>query len=76
MHSFGDVVRWVIEDLGAMCPSAERLAHYARTPEAPDVSDVRYHVVDAGCRLCRIELESMSLSKEEIAKALSARETR
>ena len=58
-HSFGEVVRWVVEELGAMCPSPERLAAYARDPEASDSSDVRYHVEEAGCRLCQVELEQL-----------------
>ena len=57
--SFGDVVRFVIEELGAICPSPERLAAYAADPEASEFSDIRYHVREAGCRLCRAELEQL-----------------
>lgn len=57
LHSFADVVRWVVEELGAMCPSAERLMAYRLRPEAPEYRDIHYHVEEAGCRLCRAELE-------------------
>ena len=55
LHSFGDVVRWVIEELGAMCPSVDRLAAYLADPLSAAHADVRYHVEEAGCRLCRAE---------------------
>lgn len=56
--SFAAVVRWVIEELGALCPSAERLAAYRADPHQTEFHDVRYHVEEAGCPLCRAELES------------------
>ncbi|MCR4415324.1 MAG: hypothetical protein NUV77_23170 [Thermoguttaceae bacterium] len=56
-RAFADVVHWVIDELGAMCPSAERLAAYRLHPDAPEYRDVRYHVEEAACRLCRAELE-------------------
>lgn len=57
LNSFGDVVRWVIDELGALCPSAARLAAYRVNPHAPEHHDVRYHVEEAGCRICRAELQ-------------------
>lgn len=56
LESLGDVVRWVIEEVGAFCPSPERLAKYRSNPNADDLRDVRYHVEEAGCKLCRYEL--------------------
>jgi len=55
VHSFADVVRWVIEELGAMCPSPERLAAYLADPAAPEYRDLRYHVEEVGCPLCRAD---------------------
>lgn len=55
MNSFGDVVRWVVEELGAFCPSPERLAEYWRQPNAPQYRDIRYHVEEARCPICRAE---------------------
>lgn len=55
MNSFGDVVRWVVEELGAFCPSPERLAGYWLNPDAPQYQDIRYHVEEAGCPICRAE---------------------
>ena len=57
LKTFGDVVRWAIDELGAMCPSSERLADYTLHPDAQELADVRYHVEDAGCVLCRVERE-------------------
>jgi DNA-directed RNA polymerase specialized sigma24 family protein len=57
IRRFGDIVRWVIEEMGALCPSLERLKEYAKRPEAPEFSDILYHVEEAGCRHCRIELD-------------------
>ncbi|GIW93026.1 MAG: hypothetical protein KatS3mg110_1067 [Pirellulaceae bacterium] len=54
-RSFADVVRWVIEELGAMCPSPERLAGYWENPGAVEYRDIRYHVEEAGCPICRAE---------------------
>ncbi len=56
LKSFEDVVRLVIEELGALCPSLERLAAYRLRPNAPEFSDVRYHIREAHCQLCRTEL--------------------
>ena len=56
LRTFGDVVRWVIDELGAMCPSPERLQAYRLNPDAPEFSDIRYHVQEATCRHCRAEL--------------------
>jgi RNA polymerase sigma factor (sigma-70 family) len=55
---FGDVVLWVIEEMGALCPDPERLEEFARKSQGAEFSDVRYHVVEAGCRLCGVELAS------------------
>jgi len=55
LHCFGDVVRWVIDELGAMCPSGERLAAYLADPLSAEHADVRYHLQEAGCRLCRAD---------------------
>ncbi len=57
LTSLGDVVRWAIDELGAMCPSLERLENYRRQPNSGDLSDVRYHVDESNCRLCCEELK-------------------
>ena len=64
LPSFGDVVRWVIDELGAMCPSLERLQAYRRMPEAPALRDVRYHVEEASCRLCRADLQDRGAGRD------------
>lgn len=51
-----DVVRWVIEELGAMCPAPARLEMYRVNPTARELRDVRFHVEEAGCKICRGEL--------------------
>ena len=58
LHSFTDVVRWVIEELGALCPSPERLSAYAQDPTAAEYRDVRYHVEEARCAICRAQLDA------------------
>lgn len=63
LNTFETMVRWAIEEAGGFCPSAERLARYAREPDAVDLRDVRYHVEEAGCRLCRVELAELQADK-------------
>ncbi|MCS7166050.1 MAG: hypothetical protein RMI91_08455 [Gemmatales bacterium] len=53
---FEDVLDFVINEMGALCPSVERLWHYVRQPGAPEFDDIRYHVEQVHCRLCRAEL--------------------
>lgn len=53
LFSFSDVVHWVVEELGGLCPSPERLAAYLADPSADEYRDVRYHVEEARCPLCR-----------------------
>lgn len=50
--SLADVVHWVVTELGAFCPSPERLAAYRRTPHIPELEDVRYHVEVVKCKIC------------------------
>lgn len=65
---FSDLLRLLIDDAAAMCPSRERLHSWrnAKNTEAAKYHDVRYHVDEArwhddpedrapGCRLCRDE---------------------
>jgi hypothetical protein len=56
---FGDVVLWVIEEAGALCPTSERLAEFAAHPKSVEFTDVSYHIREADCRLCSVELELM-----------------
>lgn len=63
LKTLGDVVRWVIEELGALCPSAERLQAYFQNPQDPQLRDVRYHVEEAGCSICRAELGLVTTSR-------------
>jgi len=55
LHSFADVVRWVVEELGALCPSPQRLDAYHARPQAAEYRDVRYHLEEARCPICRAE---------------------
>jgi len=64
LASFADVVRWVIDELGALCPSPERLTAYAANPQAAEYHDVRYHVEEACCPICRAELEAVGGKSE------------
>jgi hypothetical protein len=73
-ETLGEVVRWVIEETDALCPSPERLASYAafvrsgrhqlasRPRMADPLCDIRYHVEEAHCRLCRAELEHLTVA--------------
>ncbi len=54
--TFEAVVRWVIEEMGALCPSSERLAAYLANPQSPEFIDVQYHVRQAGCCICNAEI--------------------
>lgn len=56
LTTFEDVVRWAIDELGAMCPSPARLQECIQTTDAVQFSDIRFHVDDVGCRLCEAEL--------------------
>jgi hypothetical protein len=56
-------VLWFVLDHGGMCPSLERLAVYAALPQAEGFSDVRYHVDEAGCQSCRVELEYLRCAR-------------
>jgi len=59
LKTLGDVVRWVIAELGAMCPSPERLAAYFANPDDVSLRDVQYHVEEARCPICQAERETM-----------------
>jgi DNA-directed RNA polymerase specialized sigma24 family protein len=54
--TLADVVQWVIDELGAMCPTPDRLRAFESQPNAPELRDVRYHVTVAQCKLCQAEL--------------------
>ncbi|GBD36680.1 hypothetical protein HRbin36_01807 [bacterium HR36] len=56
---FEDVLDFVVNEIGALCPSEERLRQYAANRTGRNFSDIRYHVEEAKCRLCLVELESM-----------------
>jgi DNA-directed RNA polymerase specialized sigma24 family protein len=51
-HSFEDVLRFVVDDIGALCPSAERMENYWRNPSEEECADIRYHVQECRCRHC------------------------
>lgn len=51
--SFVALLRWLVEELGAMCPSSERLEAFAANPKEPSFHDLRFHVNGAGCKLCQ-----------------------
>lgn len=55
--TMGDVIRWVIQNTDAMCPSNLRLRQYAASPGRPELQDVAYHVKQAPCRICQVELD-------------------
>jgi hypothetical protein len=55
LNTLGDVVRWVVDELGAMCPSPERLAAYWASPRDLGLADIRYHVEEAACPICLAE---------------------
>ena len=54
-----DVWSFIITHRRAMCPSIERLAKYAAAPCVDGFSDVWYHVEEAACHLCRVELAEL-----------------
>lgn len=51
--TFEDVLRFVVDEMGALCPSESRLEAYRRRPRSEELRDVRYHVEEGGCRLCQ-----------------------
>jgi len=51
-HSFEDVLRFVVDDIGALCPSAERMENYWHNPSEEECADIRYHVQECRCRHC------------------------
>ncbi|MCL6508920.1 MAG: hypothetical protein K6T59_18080, partial [Bryobacteraceae bacterium] len=55
-NSFEDVLRFVVDEMGALCPDPLRVQKYAQNPNNEGFCDVRYHVEEAGCRHCREEL--------------------
>jgi DNA-directed RNA polymerase specialized sigma24 family protein len=55
--NFAEVLRFVINEMGALCPSETRLLQYRANPSHPDYHDVHYHVREAACRLCNADLE-------------------
>jgi len=59
LETLGDVVRWVVAELGVLCPSPERLAAYFANPDDASLRDVRYHVEETHCPICRAEREMM-----------------
>jgi RNA polymerase sigma factor (sigma-70 family) len=54
---FGDVVLWVIEEAGALCPSPERLERYSSQRSLTEFPDVQYHVEEANCQLCQASFD-------------------
>ncbi|NUQ61154.1 MAG: hypothetical protein HUU20_01615 [Pirellulales bacterium] len=64
LNSVADVVRWVIDELGALCPSPERLAAYSADPQAVEHRDIRYHVEEARCGTCRADLEAAAAKQQ------------
>lgn len=56
-QNLAEVVRWVVEELGAVCPGPERLHAYRATPNNPELEDVRYHLETACCRICQAHAE-------------------
>lgn len=57
-----ELIGWLIDDVGAMCPSDERLIEFAATDvnalaaDPTAFRDVRYHVHEAKCVLCQVTL--------------------
>ena len=66
LYSFSDVVHWVVEECGAMCPSPRRLAEYRENPQDKQFGDIRYHVEEAGCRICRALLDILAGERRTI----------
>jgi len=44
-------------------PRPERLAAYAADPQATEYRDVRYHIQEAACPICRAELEAIAAGR-------------
>jgi len=60
LNSLGDVVRWVVDELGALCPSPERLRQYFKNPQDSAFRDVHYHVEELKCPICNAERDAWS----------------
>ncbi len=63
-QSFAEVVRWVIQELGGLCPSQERLLQWKAEPQREDLRDVRFHVQEARCQICLAVLEQEGSSPQ------------
>lgn len=57
LKDFRDVVSWVVEELGALCPSQQRLLAWHKNPHDEQLRDVAYHVQEAKCPICQAELD-------------------
>jgi DNA-directed RNA polymerase specialized sigma24 family protein len=71
-RSSSDVVRWVIGTGRGFCPVPDRLLGWSERPDAAELKDVRYHVVEAGCEACRSDLkwvEGLDLGSLPVAQA-------
>lgn len=53
----GDLVHWVMANTDAMCPSEDRLREFIPHRQDPQFADIRFHVEEACCHRCRVELE-------------------
>lgn len=52
-RNFHEVLMRVVNEVGALCPSDERLARFEQQPQAVEFSDLRYHIQEAQCPLCQ-----------------------
>ena len=52
-RNFHEVLMRVVNEVGALCPSDERLACFEQQPDAAEFSDLRYHIDEVPCPLCQ-----------------------
>ena len=62
--TMGQVLRWVVTETDAMCPSEERLRRFRADRDSAEFSDLRYHVLEAACPFCRAELQLPALAAD------------
>ena len=52
-RNFHEVLMRVVNEVGALCPSDERLAQFEQQPHSAEFSDLRYHIEEVPCPLCQ-----------------------
>jgi hypothetical protein len=58
VQNTSELFRWIMNEAGALCPAEDRLREYLAAPQGKNLHDVRYHVEQAACPMCRGVLDA------------------